>query len=1035
MLPGELVRTNESRIDRLDGHIDRIACEPPSTILVASMLGMVDVVNALLRDDATCVTRRSISGHSPLFLACDMGHTEVASILIQNIVSDDLGVFGDGALCIAIKNGHEHIIQHFLSSGYNLQRGAEIHGGEHLVWLAVNSGRKDIVAQLLEAGASAHGEGGWDCADTALYTASRNRADLVDLLLRYGADPHTQDGRDGYAIYMAARYANLDAARLLVEYGADVDANNSGDRPYIARFNRYQYKRPLPVSCERTTSSCVVPHSTPLFTAVENDHEKMVTFLLDCGADPVPRFANDRDVFRNAVEEKSSTGTRLLALNMNLDSPDLHTVIAIIGVIGEAETLTRLDLRELDSGSEAVSSALYVAAERNYDSLLLILIEHALARGFGRGVFVSALYQCARHSRTASFKTLWAAACYQDFCPVIEEDWRRDQHVGYGTPCDLYGHKNDDLLSSLIAAASTSLSAEILDILSKARLESTVYHLDRYPEGDKGLARQQWLTETLVKAAGMGRLDEMRLLLDVGADPNGFCHHAREIPLNAAIDGYHEAAVKILLWYGADPSLQVRSPGAYYTVLPLLAASAQPNAYEILETLFEHGATVNARHKQGFEKSDYKLRYQSSNGSIANDHHPSNATLSSSDDRGRSETDASFHDEAISVNDYQKNNAQDECSQDDDCEEDDSETSDTRRDFPGDQTVLAQAVSQALGQYPKSGTPRTRVVALLLENNQDSKIVPRALVPAMYETVRRNTLEFGTLQFLLAHGVDLNCPSGRHASPLSALIELAEGPADLRVIEMLLHGGAKANSGSYQRKSPLQCAVAKPAHSPREQIIDILIAHGADLNARHFEASNALQFACQKRTNERMVTYLLSKGANANVPGGRFGNALQAACYKHCELKVVELLLIRGADVNACGGKWGTALQAACLSRSIRLMRLLHAHNADVNAQGGRFGCALQAACSLKRQDLAVAEYIIQMGADVNLRGGRYGNALICACIMCNDPAVELLLDHAVDVIYVDDVYGSALHAASMAGSTSTVPASAQPRRICRRVR
>jgi len=792
----------------VDGRIDRLACEPPSTILKASLLGLVDVVNALLRADASCVTRRSFSGDSPLSLACEMGHAEVASILIQNTVRDDTGVFEDAALCVAIKNGHGQIIRQFLSSGYNLQKRAESHGGEHLVWLAVNSGRKDVVAQLLEAGASVYGEGGIDFADTALYTASAHCADLVDLLLQYGADPRTQDGRDGYAIYMAARFNNLLAARLLVEYGADVNANNSGDRPYTARYKRYEGKWPLPVSCEGTSNFCNYPRAMPLSSAVDKDHVEMVAFLLGCGADPVPRFPEDRDIFRKAMERKSVTGTQLLAL-----------VVPIISLAGEEETLARINLHELNPDSKAVSCALYVAAEQSHIRLLTMLIEYALARDFGRGVFVSALLQCARHSRTAIFWTLWAAACYQDGCPVLEEDWRRDQHVEYGTRSDLNGYSNcDPFLLSLSNAASTSKSVEILDILSKAQLHSTVYHLNQFSEGCKRTSRQEWLTKTLVEVAGKGRLDELRLLLDAGADPNAFIRYKEEIPLIAAIYGQHEEAVEILLEHGADPSLQIRKVRGYYTTLPLLAASGQPNAVKILGNLLKHGATVNGRPKEGFGPSKYRQRYEIYDESIANDDNLSNDTFASDDDRERNEIDAFSPDNDSRVDVCQEDDTQhsdsqhgdslDDDSQDNDSQDYNSETSDTRRDRPGDKSVLAQAIARALRPDPNpsrrqssvsgnssdsaAGTSRTRIVELLLQNNKDGHIIPRALVPAMYDIVQRDTLEFGTLQFLLAHGVDVNWPSGQYASPLSALIELAEGPADLKVIETLLQRGAKA---------------------------------------------------------------------------------------------------------------------------------------------------------------------------------------------------------------------------------------------------
>ncbi|KAI4122117.1 MAG: hypothetical protein LQ338_005993 [Usnochroma carphineum] len=1032
---------------QVTGRIDQLTCEPPSAILMASWLGLIDVVNALLQADASCVDCRSFSGVSPLFLACEMGHTEVASILIQNTVIDSSGVFEDGALSVAIKNGHKQIVQQFLSYGYDLRKRAEIHGGEHLVWLAVQSGRGDIVAQLLDAGASAHGEGGLDCADTALYTASENRADLVALLLQNGADPQTQDGREGYAINMAAAYNNLGAARLLVEHGANVNANDYGDTPYAARRKRYKGIWPRPVSHGGTLRLSLRTSrrkgSTPLFSAVHGDHEEMVEFLLHHGADPVPRFPIDRKIFRGAMNRQSLIGSRLLALNTSLNDLDLGTMMSTIRLASEDAILERMKLHELKPDSETLSYALDVAAEKGYEKLLTALIKYAMACDFGRGVFASALLGCAQHSQTANFQTLWAAACYQDGRPVPEKEWHKDQHIKDSWLLNPDGYNPRyyfSFLKGLSDAASTSKSAQILNILAKAQLHSTKYHLDQLQVGDGDPSRQKWLAGTLNEVVKSGRLDELRLLLGAGADPNALFGRNMQTPLIAAVYGHQKEVVQILLESGADPNLQVRQRSGYYTnytTLPLLAASGEPNAFEILEILLKHGASVNVRLKEGFGPSECRPGYQVSDVSTTSDEPSSNDILTSDDELEKSAGNRSAHNNRSRNGESQDGEVQDEDPrdgdpQDGDPQNSDSEASDMSHDFPEEQLVLTKAIADVLDTRQSSvssnssdsaaETSRTKLVELLLEHNKDPSIVPRVLVPAMYYTIQGDTIDMGTLNFLLAHGVDVNVPNGQQASPLAALVELAQEPVDLKVIEMLLHRGAKANSGSHKHKSALQCAVTKPTDSPRERIIDILIAHGADPNARHFERSNALQFACQEGADERMVACLLSKGVNVNAPGGRFGNALQAACYKHHDLKVIELLLLHGADVNACGGKWGTALQAACLSSlPVRLMRLLHAHRADVNAHGGYFGCALQAACSLHSDKLAAVEYVLHMGADINWRGGRYGNALICACIMRNDAAVELLLDHGADMTYTHHVYGNPLHAACMEGGSSTV--------------
>ena len=455
----------------------------------------------------------------------------------------------------------------------------------------------------------------------------------------------------------------------------------------------------------------------------------------------------------------------------------------------------------------------------------------------------------------------------------------------------------------------------IANIVLKARMQSIEYQLNTFQQGDGSSSRHEWLTKTLVQAARKKRSEELRLLLGAGADPNTYSNSFSETPVNAAIDGQHGEALKILLEHGADPNLQLRQNFGYHTSHPLLTATRQSKELEILAILFEHGANVNCRLKQDFSG----LRSIEKGGG-----------------------------------------------------------------YPEDQLVLTKAIVQVFRHFchlswsrlstssaDLSSTDRAkrwRTVELLLNHNTDPELVPRALIPVFYDVLQAESLDFKALQSLLAYGVDTNVPYGSHIAPLAALIELAEGPLDLKVIELLLRREARASAGLHSRKSCLQCAVSKPSDSPREQIVEILIQHGADLEARHLDASTSLQFACQERDDERMITFLLSKGADVNAQKGRLGNALQAVCYKHPNLKVVECLLQYDADVNVRGGKFGTALQAACMSpRPVPLMRLLQAHGADVNAQGGRFGCALQAACFVGEARIAVVEYALHMGAGTSI--------------------------------------------------------------------
>ena len=92
----------------------------------------------------------------------------------------------------------------------------------------------------------------------------------------------------------------------------------------------------------------------------------------------------------------------------------------------------------------------------------------------------------------------------------------------------------------------------------------------------------------LATAVRSGDLDQVRALLDQGADPNAFGGDTTA-PLVWAAHGDDLEALRLLLDAGADPNLANR-----FNVSPLHEAITWGNL-EMVEALVEAGANVNAR--------------------------------------------------------------------------------------------------------------------------------------------------------------------------------------------------------------------------------------------------------------------------------------------------------------------------------------------------------------------------------------------------------------------------------------------------------
>mgnify|MGYP003576374611 CR=1 FL=1 len=99
-------------------------------------------------------------------------------------------------------------------------------------------------------------------------------------------------------------------------------------------------------------------------------------------------------------------------------------------------------------------------------------------------------------------------------------------------------------------------------------------------------ARSNALNEGLLKATQSGRTNEIKELLDSGADINGLVEGDGTALIVAAREG-HKSIVELLLAHGADPNLSAPGDGS-----PLIMAAREGND-SIVELLISKGAQIN----------------------------------------------------------------------------------------------------------------------------------------------------------------------------------------------------------------------------------------------------------------------------------------------------------------------------------------------------------------------------------------------------------------------------------------------------------
>jgi ankyrin repeat protein len=245
-----------------------IGAEEGIPLIDAVRQGETDVVRALLIDQVD-VNRASADGTTPLHWAVHAGDGVLVDLLLEagaEVSAENR--YGVQPLMLAAANGAVDLVVRLLSSGADPH--AAMPGGETVLMTAARAGPADPVRALLEHGANPNARE--HSGQTALmWAAARNNAAAMAVLIARGAELDTRTPRHesatsrsyfssppatGFtALLFAVRAGQLDATRVLLDAGADVDDTLSDGQ-------------------------------SALVVAAANANWALASYLLDRGADP-----------------------------------------------------------------------------------------------------------------------------------------------------------------------------------------------------------------------------------------------------------------------------------------------------------------------------------------------------------------------------------------------------------------------------------------------------------------------------------------------------------------------------------------------------------------------------------------------------------------------------------------------------------------------------------------------------------------------------------------------------------------------------
>ncbi|KAJ6437271.1 ankyrin repeat protein [Purpureocillium lavendulum] len=235
------------------------------------------------------------------------------------------------------------------------------------------------------------------------------------------------------------------------------------------------------------------------------------------------------------------------------------------------------------------------------------------------------------------------------------------------------------------------------------------------------------------------------------------------------------------------------------------------------------------------------------------------------------------------------------------------------------------------------------------------------------------------VRILLDHGavVDAQCSRGRTALHEAVYIESVD------TVKLLLEAGANTLGETMYGDQALH--MISPS-APKE-IVDMLLDHGADVTAKNGRGQSPVAVAV-KSSRWQVAKALVERGADVNDNTG--GSPLLLLAAEKGDDSMVAFLHERGANIGAVDDKGRTALHIAVQHRHNGVLQFLLDHGADVQVKDSSGWTPLQYASA---EGLAEdVDLLIAKGANLESVNS-YGNtALHIAAEHDNFEVVDVLL-------------------------------------------
>ncbi|XP_071122331.1 uncharacterized protein [Mytilus edulis] len=255
-----------------------------SPLFMACQKGHTKVVQMLITNNAD-INKCRDTGVSPLFMACQEGYTDVVQMLITNNADiNKCRDTGESPLFIACQEGHTEVVQMLITNNADINKCCD--DGASPLFMACQEGYTEVVQMLITNKADIN-----KCSDTGaspLYIAcEEGHTEVVQMLITNNADINKCDNDGASPLFMACQEGHTEVVQMLITNNADINkCRDTGASPlFIACEEGHTEVVKMLITNNADINKCIDTGASPLYFACQNGHTEVVKMLITNNAD------------------------------------------------------------------------------------------------------------------------------------------------------------------------------------------------------------------------------------------------------------------------------------------------------------------------------------------------------------------------------------------------------------------------------------------------------------------------------------------------------------------------------------------------------------------------------------------------------------------------------------------------------------------------------------------------------------------------------------------------------------------------------